>query len=155
MLYNVMFIGIPSFILAMEANKKIVRGKFLVNVFRNALPAGLTSFLSMIAVFYFATQREIYSYEISTMSLIVVAFVSALLLYNLCRPLNTLRIALIITMLTGFIVGFIILTNLDAFETFVALTSTGIWITIITCLCAIPAYLGLHLLFHKKSAKKR
>jgi len=151
MLYNVMFIGIPSFILAMEANKKIVKGKFLVNVFRNALPAGLTSFLGMIAIFYFATQREIYSYEISTMSLIVVAFVSALLLYTLCRPLNTLRIALIVTMLTGFIVGFIILTNLDAFETFVALTSTGIWITIITCLCAVPFYIGLNLLMRKKA----
>jgi len=150
-LYNAMLIGVPSFVLAMEANKKIVRGKFLVNVFRNALPAGLTSFLALAGMFHFATQREIPPLEISTMSLIIVAFVSFLMLYTLCRPLNVLRIALIITLLVGFIVGSIILATIGIL---VPLTGTGVWITIITCLCAAPVYLGLHMLLRKKGAKR-
>ena len=149
-LYNVMLIGIPSFVLAMEANKKIVRGKFLVNVFRNTLPAGLTSFLGMGAMFYFATQRGIHSYEISTMSLIIVAFVSFLLLYTLCRPLNVLRIALIVTMLVGFIVGAIAMAVVGFL---VPLTGASIWITIVTCLCAAPVYVGLNMLFRKSSKR--
>ena len=143
-LYNVMLIGIPSFVLAMEANKKIVKGRFLVNVFRNALPAGLTSFFALTAMFFVARQRDISSDEISTISLIIIAFVSFLMLYTLCRPLNKLRIALILTMMAGFIVGAIVLVLVGVLS---PLASTGVWTTILTCLATVPVYFGLLLIF--------
>ncbi|MDR2569406.1 MAG: HAD-IC family P-type ATPase, partial [Oscillospiraceae bacterium] len=148
-LFNMMLIGVPSFVLAMEANKNIVKGKFLTNVFRNALPAALTSFLALTAMFYFASvQRDVSSAEVSTMSLIIIAFVGFLMLYTLCRPLNTLRIALIVTMFIGFIIGAIALAWLDGLT---ALTWGSVWITVITCICAVPVYLGLLWMFWKKS----
>ena len=44
-LINALTIGIPSFILALEPNTNIVRGKFLRNVLYRAAPAGITDIL--------------------------------------------------------------------------------------------------------------
>ena len=41
-LISMFTIGIPSFVLALEPNKDLIRGHFLTNVLVRALPAGLT-----------------------------------------------------------------------------------------------------------------
>jgi len=151
-LYNMMLIGAPSFVLAMEANKKLVRGKFLINVFRNALPAGLTSFLGLTGMFYFASMRDIPTLEISTMSLLIIAFVGFMMLFKLCFPLNTLRIALIIAMLIGFVGGSIILAFIGMIT---ALAGESIWITVLTCLATVPVYLLLMVMMKSMGMKKK
>ena len=49
-----LLIGLPSFVLALEPNTNLVRGKFLVNILRNALPAGLTIFLVLLILILIA-----------------------------------------------------------------------------------------------------
>jgi len=142
-IYNMMLIGAPSFVLAMEANKNIVKGKFFINVLRNALPAGLSSFLALSVMFIVIGQRELPPLEVSTISLVVIAFVGFLMLHTLCRPLNSLRIALIITMLVGFIVGTILLALIGGLA---PLTAGSVWVTILTCLGVVPVYFGLLIL---------
>jgi len=147
-LYNMMIIGIPSFILAMEPNKNIVRGKFLINVFRNALPAGLTSFCALTAIFILYRTREIPLMEMSAMSVIAVTFVGFLMLLRLCKPLNTLRLTLLITMGIGFTLGiFLFNGTIPIFpETFTPLDrlqgSNILW-TIAVCTASIPLFLLL------------
>ena len=46
-LTNALTIGIPSFILALEPNKKKVTGNFLTNVFKKAIP---TSFIIVLSI---------------------------------------------------------------------------------------------------------
>jgi len=154
-LYNMMIIGIPSFILAMEPNRSIVRGKFLVNVFKNAMPAGLTSFAALIAVFVLYRNTDIQIVEMSTMSVISVTFVGFLMLLRLCRPLNTLRIALLIAMVLGFIVGSLLFSGVINIlpESWIALTllqgSNILW-TIAICAASIPLFLLLTALMKKQ-----
>jgi len=159
-LFNVMLIGIPSFILAMEPNRKIVKGKFLINAFRNALPAGLASFLALTAMFYVAAQRDMLKGEIATMSLIIIAFVGFLMLFRLCIPLNHLRAALILTMLIGFIAGMAALVWVTAqasgaADSLLPVAGQGIWITILTCLASVPVYIGLTALMRSRDVKRR
>ncbi|MCL2365898.1 MAG: HAD-IC family P-type ATPase [Oscillospiraceae bacterium] len=146
-LFNVMLIGIPSFVLAMESNKKIVRGKFIINVLRNALPAGFTSFFAMVALMFIGQSRGVADAELSTMSLIVIAFVGFQMLYKLSRPLNTLRIALIVTMIVGFTVGAIVLYSIGLLT---PIYGGDIWTLILTCLSTVPVFFGLSLLAGKK-----
>jgi cation-transporting ATPase E len=153
-LFNAMLIGVPSFVLAMETNKSLVKGRFLFNVLRNAMPAGLTSFLGLTGMFHFVLQREISAPEISTMSLIIIAFVGFMMLYMLCRPLNVLRIALIVSMLVGFIGGTAIALGWIEEFGLARLTWEGIWITILTCLVTIPVYLLLMHLMKSKSTRR-
>ena len=100
-----LLIGIPSFVLALEPNHDIVRGKFLVNVVRSALPAGLTDTIALIVLLLLYQRLGIPSEEMSTIATIIIAFVGFLMLYKLCRPLNSLRITLIVSMLVAFVVG--------------------------------------------------
>lgn len=145
-LFNQLLIGIPSFVLALEPNKNIVRGSFLANVFRNSLPAGITSFIGLTAVSFFANLLDISSSAIPAMSLIIISFVGFLMLYRLCMPLNHLRIALIVSMLVLFIGGFIIMTNIGILPPI----EGGVWLLIGVCAGTIPVYLGLMMLFRKK-----
>jgi len=146
-LFNVMLIGIPSFVLAMEPNKNIVKGKFIVNVLRNALPAGLTDFVALVALVLIGSARGIPVYEISTMSLIVIAFVGFQMLYKISRPLNTLRIALMVFLMVGFIVGAIILGMTDILS---PLSGSSIWTLILICIATVPVFVGLTLLLNRK-----
>ena len=147
-LYNMMIIGIPSFILAMEPNKSIVRGKFLVNVFQNAMPAGLTSFAALVAIFALYRNYDIPLVEMSTMSVLAITFIGFMMLFRLCKPLNTLRIALIITMLGAFIVGVLVFSGAINIlpESWIALSlprSSNILWTIAVCAACIPIFLLL------------
>jgi cation-transporting ATPase E len=146
-LFNVLLIGIPSFVLAMEPNKNIVKGKFFVNVLKNALPAGLTDFFALVALVFFGVRRGIPEHEISTMALIIIAFVGFLMLYKLSRPLNVLRIALIVCMLVGFIGGAIAMGIIDSLA---PLNMDSILMTIIICAAAAPVFLLLTIVMKGK-----
>ena len=151
-LYNMMIIGAPSFILAMEPNKSIVRGKFLVNVFQNAMPAGLTSFAALTSIFILYRNFDIPIIEMSTMSVISITFIGLLMLLRLCKPLNTLRIALIIAMIIGFSIGFLLFSGVinilpGTFIMLSLLQGVNIWRTIAVCAASVPLFLLLTTVF--------
>jgi len=151
-LYNSMIIGIPSFILAMEPNYSIVSGKFLINVFRSALPAGLTSFIALTSVFLLfrqltePTAQEIV--EMQTMSVLAITFVGFLMLVRICQPFTKLRIVLLIGVLIGFMVGFLLFSGTINFmpEEFVKLTllsgSNILWLVVV-CVVVTPVFFFL------------
>ncbi|MCL2628584.1 MAG: HAD-IC family P-type ATPase [Oscillospiraceae bacterium] len=147
-LYNTMIIGIPSFILAMEPNYSIVSGRFLINVFRSALPAGLASFAALTAIFLLYRNIDIPIVEMQTMSVISITFVGFLMLLRLCNPFNKLRIALLIGMLIAFIGGFLLFSGTINIlpEEFVKLTllsgSNILWLLGV-CAAATPIFLLL------------
>jgi len=155
-LYNMMIIGIPSFILAMEPNKNIVRGKFLINVFQNAMPAGLTSFAALIAVFVLYRVFDIPIIEMSTMSVISITFVGFLMMIRLCRPFNAIRIALIVAMLLAFTTGVLLFSGVidilpEAFFVLSMLQGGNILWTIAICALCIPLFMLLTVLMKKKN----
>ena len=52
-LISVLTIGIPSFVLALEPNKSLVRGHFMQNVLYRSLPAAYTNLFMVIGVLLF------------------------------------------------------------------------------------------------------
>ena len=147
-LFNMMVIGAPSFVLALEPNKSLVRGRFLVNVFRSALPMGLTSFIALAALTFVCGQRGIPESEVPTMACVTITFIGFLMLYRVSYPLNKLRAALIICMIFGFSLGWALLGEL--LYGLLPLYGDRIWITIIFCLCSAPVMLLLSFVFHDR-----
>ncbi|MCL2152327.1 MAG: HAD-IC family P-type ATPase [Oscillospiraceae bacterium] len=146
-LFNMMLIGAPSFVLALEPNKKLVKGAFIGNVLRNALPAGLSNFLALVAIAIVCGRVGISDGEMATMALFQIGFVGFLMLYKLCRPFNQLRLALIICMLVGFVGGAVVLNWLGALA---PLHGQSVWLTVLFCAASIPVFLILTLLARKK-----
>lgn len=89
-------VGIPSFFLALEPNYKKVKKGFIKKVFRNALPSGIVVFANIFFIIMFCSifQKDFTNYRIIVVT--VTGLVTLRLLYNICKPLNTLRKILLI-----------------------------------------------------------
>ena len=104
-LVNAFTIGIPSFILALEPNKDRIKGIFIFNVLKSAIPAGLTTVISVILSI---TAMKIFSLDVieySTLAVCLTASTALMILFQVCVPFNKIRTALFITMVAGLIVG--------------------------------------------------
>lgn len=81
----------PSFFLALEPNHSLVKGKFLSNVFRAALPGGLTDLFVVLGVEVFFLTFGFSEAELSTMSAILLIVIGIMVLYEVCKPFDWKR----------------------------------------------------------------
>lgn len=107
-LTNALTIGIPSFILALEPNKKKVTGNFLTNVFRKAIP---TSFIIVLSIMII-TFLPLDFIEKSTLSLISVGLIGFIHIYRVCYPPKRYHLVMISMLLTIFIMGVLLFKKL-------------------------------------------
>ena len=84
-------IGLPSFVLALEPNFELVRGKFLHNVLHAALPGGLTDFLLVFCAQGFAYVFGFSSDALGTISTLLVLETGLIVLFRVCQPFNAMR----------------------------------------------------------------
>ena len=105
-------VGIPSFFLALEPNYNKVTKGFIVKVFRNALPNGITVVLNIFMIIMFCTifNKNFESYRLIVVSL--TGFISLRLLYSICKPLNLWRKILLIFCTISFFELLILLPDL-------------------------------------------
>ena len=116
-LTNMVTIGIPSFILALEPNKERVHGSFLSNVFSKAFPTALTIFTMLMIIMMIGSVFSLNSAQISTLSVLIVAVCGFLHLYRISCPFTTLRKILFISMIIVFILEFVLLPDLFSLVT--------------------------------------
>ncbi len=95
-LINSLTIGIPAFILALEPNNSIVKGKFFVNVVSKAIPSGITTVINILLLVFVASLLNIPNEQTSTIAVIITAYTAILLIYRISKPLNLLRKLLIV-----------------------------------------------------------
>ena len=110
-LISIVTIGIPSFVLALEPNKERIKGHFLRNVVRNALPSSVAIIgnivIILIATFYLDIPDEVYS----SLCVILTVITGFLVQIKICYPYNLLRIALIVTTISLFLFGTIFMND--------------------------------------------
>jgi len=132
-------IGIPSFFLAFLPNDKQIEGKFIYNLFKNALPGAVTLLVNAIAIYLFVyftegalTGTPELNESISTMISLVATFTGLGLLYRLCKPINAI---------TGTVYGGMLISILICiifFPSFFMLVDIGLtkvlWVVILSIL---------------------
>lgn len=105
-------IGIPSFILALEPNSDPLNKNFFMNIFKKAIPTALAIVINILIVVVLGKILNISEAEISTLSVIITGFTGFLHLYRICKPINKLRIVLILTLVIFFTFGIVGFKNL-------------------------------------------
>ncbi len=90
-LLSAVTIGVPSFFLALEPNHSLVKGKFLANVFRSALPGGLSDLIVVLGAEVFYLAFGFTTDELSTISAILLIVIGILVLYQVCKPFDWKR----------------------------------------------------------------
>ncbi len=138
-LTNFFTIGVPSFILALEYNNKKIKGNLLVNILNKSLPTALIVIMNVILVVVIGNMFNLEEQQISTLSVILLGYTGFLLLYKLSLPFNKLRIVLITSLISLFLVlaiifnEFFILTLFD----FKMLIMTSVLILLSTILFTV------------------
>ena len=84
-------IGAPAFFLALEPNHELVRGKFMRNVLRAALPGGLTDFLLVFCTQGFGYAFDIPTDMVGTICTFVILCVGLQILWGVCIPFTPLH----------------------------------------------------------------
>ena len=87
-------IGAPAFFLALEPNHEVVRGKFMRNVLRAALPGGLTDFLLVFCAQGFGYAFDIPPDMVGTICTFVILCVGLQVLWGVCIPFTPLHWAI-------------------------------------------------------------
>lgn len=101
-LISALFIGAPSFLLALETNRDRVRGSFIVNVLKKALPGGLTVVLGIGALLLLRDVFSIPQEQLSVMAVFNTAAVCFGVLISVCRPFRRWHTAMLIIVPAAF-----------------------------------------------------
>ncbi len=134
-------IGFPSFVLALEPNRSLVRGHFMRNVLHRSLPAALTIIISVVGVMLISQQLSVPRDQISTICAMIVGLVGLLMLYSTSKPFNWIRIVLLVLMTGIFVAGAIFGAKVFSF---VPLGKSGTIILAVFAVFTLPAYFGIH-----------
>ena len=102
-LFSVMWIGAPSFVLALEPNDSPIRGRFLETVLARSLPGGITIVLVLLAAIFLTQPLDLSTGALSTVCLFLVGWCGLVNLLLVCWPLNLLRGLLCAAMTLGFL----------------------------------------------------
>lgn len=100
-------IGIPSFLLTLEQTEATTNGGFLRNVLRISLPSALTIVIMMLINQGLAGLFGFDAAILATYNLILAGFISQMVVWEVCRPMNTRRKALCMIMGTLFVLALI------------------------------------------------
>lgn len=132
-------IGLPSFVLALEPNKDRIKGRFLENVIVKSIPGAVCAVLTILIVNVVGYNVLRIDYEhVSTLCVLLTAWIGALLIIRLSVPFTPIRAALLVVVAGGTVLGATLLHSLFGIEPF----TFGM-----TVLFAILA-LGTAVLFH-------
>ncbi len=151
-LISTIMIGIPSFMLALETNKKRVEGTFFVNIIDKALPTGLSVFIGIMLLSISTLIFDLSYVEFSTVAVVFTMITSGMLLVRLSFPFTAYRLALTILLFAGFAVCIIYFKDLFSLTT----SMTPTMLIILAALTALSLILTIifRKLLHKGNLEK-
>ena len=116
-LISTLTIGTPSFILALEPNKDRLRGKFILNVIRQSIPAALTMTANIVLLCALSGPLGLSSQDMSTLAVVLTCSTGFIMLFKISTPFNGLRGALFGVLLAAFIGALVFLGEFFALTT--------------------------------------
>ena len=111
-LISTICVGIPSFFLALEPNYAKVEKDFIVKVFRNAIPNGITVVLNIFIVIMFCSISGQSFEDYRLVIVCLTGFITLRLLYTICKPLNLWRKILLLFCFISFFELLILIPDL-------------------------------------------
>ena len=134
---GVFTIGIPAFFLALQPNKSLIKGDFLLNVVLKALPTGLTDFIVVTLITIYGNCTGLAHEQTATAATLVLLTVGMAALIRVCMPFDMIRAMVCIAMAGGIVFSMIFLRPLFAMVVLKGLTRN---LTIIMMILSIPLY---------------
>ena len=98
-------IGIPAFFMAIEPNKKRVENRFLENILKISLPAGISVVLSILFIYLLSSIKQYSNEMITLLSVITIAINGCIVLTKVSKPYTLLRKIILVFAYVCILVG--------------------------------------------------
>ena len=141
-LIGALTVGFPSFVLALQPNKNIVRGNFTYNIITRAAPAAICIALNIIVTALLSDHLGLSHAELSTMAVYTTSLIGLMLIVRLCIPFNAPRGAMLALSTAGIIIATIFFRD---FFKLTALSQSALIMQVITAVVIIVLF---NLLYH-------
>ena len=148
-LLSALTIGLPSFVLALEPNHDLVKGHFLRNVLRRALPGGLTAIIVILFAELFVYTFGLTLAELSTICVVLMAVNGLTVIYYAARPLDLKHILLLVTMSAAMLLAVVLYGGVFAMS---ALSFAAWLVLIVLVLLVVPVQMTFEKLFDRTAA---
>ncbi len=151
MLLEVVIVGYPAMALALQPNTNIIKGRFLSNVFKKALPNSITfcigtALIYIIALFFIPVEQT----SLETIAAYTYTAAVFFALYFSCKPLNIFRTALLASSALLTIIG---VATLGGFFEYSSLSYVEILIALCVIQISFPIMSVLNKAFDKIEIK--
>lgn len=141
-LFELLVIGIPGFMLALENNTGLVTGKFIPKALKKALPGSIVVFINIVILYATQNRLELSHVDVSTISAVTTLVTGLIMLGIYCQPFNKYRATLFFSMLTAVLLSLAYLS--DIFQIQIDnLNTTGVLMMIILIQFSVPILLNL------------
>lgn len=90
-LISLFTVGLPSFLLSLLPNHDLIRGNFVANILREALPGSLANFICIISMSLVASLAQIREGETSTIATAVIAIVGLCMIKRAAGKMTLLK----------------------------------------------------------------
>ncbi len=137
-LLEIFVIGLPSFFLALQPNTNPIKGKFMSNLAKNALPAGMCLVGVTITMYIYQMFTGISTELLVTMSSIAIVAVGFMALFRMCKPFNWFKSIMYVACLAICITCVVFLHDLFRYVT---IPYVDLLFLIIVIESAFPVYL--------------
>ena len=135
-------IGLPAFLLALEANEKKQKKKFIRTTILRALPSAITTFIAIIGLMKFAKLFDLPANDISTACTYLMLVGGYIILYRIIRPLNLYRSMVILVSIVGVFISVKYLHTLFDI-TKVSIQSTGLCVLFAIAQASVIRWISL------------
>jgi cation-transporting ATPase E len=109
-------IGIPGFFLALEPDKSRIEGRFLPNVMKKAIPGGMADVFGVGALVFCGKAFHLNNADISTAATLLLSVIGFMVLFKVSRPMNTLRMVVLIGNMIALVLTGVFFNHLFALE---------------------------------------
>ncbi|MDR0934973.1 MAG: HAD-IC family P-type ATPase [Erysipelotrichaceae bacterium] len=151
-LWEIVIIGLGAFLLAVEKNDEPIRGNFMSNILKVAIPGAIAIIIAVLSIYVvYANDIITNQTSITSMAAIIMSLLPLVLLYNVSKPLTKYRlfvllgasfvnvVSLVVSAIISIEFGFPNLFNI-AFE---SLSATNYVIILIILLSISTLYIGI------------
>lgn len=148
-------IGLPSFFLALQPNKKLIQGDFIPYVLKRSLPYGLLLLFNVLAVVVLQETNCILASEAVTAATIAMTVCGFLNLVSLCMPFTKIKTAVCTFSLAGIICGTVFL---PMFIGLIDISATVLKVCLVLFLISLLAHIiaiNITILHRRKKANKK
>ena len=104
-LLELLVIGMPSVILALQPNTQLIKGDFIPVVLKRSIPSGLLIFINVFTVIILMRFGLLNAEEFATLSTLTLTFTGFMNLVFLCLPLTKIRTGCLMLSFVSLIVG--------------------------------------------------